>query len=219
MKSFLFSQFGLPHGVLAHPIGWVMAIDNRQRNEWVVDQLPLRKDSRVLEIGFGPGVALAKLAKMVERGEIVGVDPSRAMLVQATRRNFRSIQEKRIRLVQGSVDDLPGDEKRFDVIFSVNTVGRHTELLEVIRRLHELLNPGGTVAIAEQPPYRLEDGALMEMRRGYLAAMTTAGYGDIQLFQKEMKPSPVVLVMGRSTGQSPQEAVYDGLRIAGMTVE
>jgi ubiquinone/menaquinone biosynthesis C-methylase UbiE len=46
----------------------------------------------VLEIGFGPGYAVAQIASRLTSGEIVGIDHSEVMLKQAQRRNAGAIR-------------------------------------------------------------------------------------------------------------------------------
>ncbi len=57
-------QFMRPHGPGGHVTGWVMAhrSSNRRRNRWVVSLLDVQPTDRVLEIGFGPGIAVRELA-------------------------------------------------------------------------------------------------------------------------------------------------------------
>jgi len=52
-------QFAHPQGRAGRVAGWVMAHrpSNRQRNSWVVWLLDVQPTDRVLEIGFGPGLA------------------------------------------------------------------------------------------------------------------------------------------------------------------
>jgi ubiquinone/menaquinone biosynthesis C-methylase UbiE len=59
---------------------------NRQRNRWVVSLLGVQPTDQVLEIGFGPGVAVAALAR-AGAGHVYGIDHSAVMLRQASRRN------------------------------------------------------------------------------------------------------------------------------------
>src|SRR5918996_2966738 len=103
-------QFGHPHGIGGRLAGWVMAhrASNRRRNRWVASLLDLQPTDRVLEIGFGPGLAIAELSRRVgPSGHVYGVDRSDVMLRQATRRNAAAIQAGRVTLISGNVEQLP----------------------------------------------------------------------------------------------------------------
>src|ERR1700753_3992186 len=54
-----------PRGAAGRVTAWEMAHrpSNRQRSRWVVSLLDIRPADRVLELGFGPGVAIAALAR------------------------------------------------------------------------------------------------------------------------------------------------------------
>ena len=90
---------------------------NQERNRWTVDLLDLQPSDRVLEIGYGPGLALAQAAGRVTSGEIAGMDHSRIMLEQATARNAAAIQAGRMRLSVGGLDDLGGLGGPFDKVY------------------------------------------------------------------------------------------------------
>src|SRR5882672_2686621 len=91
-------QFRRPHGVAGRLAGWVMAHrgSNRRRNLWVVSLLDVQPTDRVLEIGFGPGLAIAELARRANRGHIYGIDHSAVMTRQASRRNAAAIGAQRV---------------------------------------------------------------------------------------------------------------------------
>ena len=59
--SAMVGQFGHPRGTAGSVAGWVMAhrSSNRRRNNWVVSLLDVQPGERVLEIGFGPGLAVS----------------------------------------------------------------------------------------------------------------------------------------------------------------
>ncbi|HEU5441713.1 MAG TPA: hypothetical protein VFU88_20690 [Ktedonobacterales bacterium] len=48
------SQFGHPHGLLRHVVGWLMA-GNAEMNERVVGALEIAPDDAVLEVGLWVG--------------------------------------------------------------------------------------------------------------------------------------------------------------------
>ena len=146
-------QGGRPRGAAGGVIGWVFAHrpSNRRRNAWVVSLLDVRPTDRVLEIGFGPGIAIAELARAGAR-HVYGIDHSDVMLRQASKRNAAAIRAKRVTLINASVDRLPDTlEGPFDAILAVNSLGfwpAPAERLAELRRRHA---PGGRIAIVSQP--------------------------------------------------------------------
>jgi SAM-dependent methyltransferase len=148
-------QFGHPRGAVGNVVGWVMARrpSNRQRNRWVASLLDLQPADRVLEIGFGPGLAIAELGRRVgPAGHVHGIDRSDVMLRQATRRNAAAIQAGRVTLTLGTVERLPPAlDGPFDAILAVNSLGFWTAPAERLEALRRRLTPGGRIAIASQP--------------------------------------------------------------------
>ena len=53
---------------------------NRKRNSWVVSLLDVQPDDRVLEIGFGPGLAILELSRIAHEGYVCGIDHSELMV-------------------------------------------------------------------------------------------------------------------------------------------
>src|ERR1019366_2196094 len=66
-----------PRGAAGRVTGWVFAPrpSTRQRNGWVVSLLGVQPADRVLEIGFGPGLAVAELVR-AGAGHVYGIDHS-----------------------------------------------------------------------------------------------------------------------------------------------
>jgi ubiquinone/menaquinone biosynthesis C-methylase UbiE len=124
---------------------------NGQRSRWVVSLLDVQPASRVLEIGFGPGVAIAALVR-AGAGHVYGIDHSGVMLQQASRRNAAAIRAGRVTLVRASVDQIPPAlDGPFDAILAINTLGSWPAPPERLAELRRRLAPGGHIAIASQP--------------------------------------------------------------------
>jgi SAM-dependent methyltransferase len=149
------AQFHHPRGAAGSVAGWVMAhrSSNRQRNSWVVSLLDVQPADRILEIGFGPGLAIAELSRRVgDQGRVYGIDHSEVMLRQATRRNAAAIAAGRVTLSRAAVDHLPPDlGGQFDAILAVNSHGFWPAPAERLGDLRRCLRPGGRIAIASQP--------------------------------------------------------------------
>jgi SAM-dependent methyltransferase len=70
-----------PTGPAGHVEGWIFGRrpSNVRRNRWAVELLEVQPTDRVIELGCGPGVAVAALANRATRGLVVGVDHSEVM--------------------------------------------------------------------------------------------------------------------------------------------
>src|SRR6266545_4288770 len=87
MRTVLMHMFGRPRGVRGRLGGIIMARTNAECGAWVSDLLEIGPTDRVLEVGFGPGVVIQRLAKLTTSGQVAGIDPSREMVEQARARN------------------------------------------------------------------------------------------------------------------------------------
>ncbi len=188
-----------PRGLGGSAAGWIMShrSSNVRRARWAVELLEVEPTDRVLELGFGPGVAIAALGERITTGQVVGVDRSPVMVRQARRRNAAAIRAGRVQLHLAPVEDLPEDlGGPFDKVLAVNTVGfwRHpaARLADVARRMRK----GGRVAVVSQPrcPGATADTTLAAGRElaGYLQ---DAGFADLRTEHLELSP-PVVCVLG-----------------------
>jgi SAM-dependent methyltransferase len=190
-------QFHRPHGVSGHLVGWVMAhrSSNLQRNRWAVSLLDVQPGDRVLEIGFGPGIAVKELSRLATQGQVFGVDHSSVMVRQATGRNRAAVRSGRVVLFQGSIDALPDFGEPVDKILTVNSMGFWPDPVARLGELRTRMRPGGTIAIVSQPRCR---GATSETSvkaaNEIEAALRSAGYSGTQVETLDLDP-PVVCVL------------------------
>jgi SAM-dependent methyltransferase len=125
----------------------------------VVAALPLSPDSRVLEIGCGPGAAARAVAERLETGHVLAVDRSATAIAQAARAAAQ-VPGGRLRVRQVAAEDLlllPEDEP-FDLVFAVRVGaldGRHPAAGErVLRRLAAVTRPGARLLVDGGDPLR-----------------------------------------------------------------
>src|SRR5262249_27589358 len=147
------AQFGCPSGFWGPIVGWIMAArwSNRRRNAWAVSLLGVQRCDRVLEIGFGPGIAIRGMSRVAVDGHVWGLDRSARMLHQASRRNAAATRAGRVSLILGSVESLPAFDAPFDKILAVNTMMFWDDPIRRLEELRHLLRAGGRIAIAHQP--------------------------------------------------------------------
>ena len=104
LRSALVEQFGKPSGLLGRVAGFIMRVrpSNRERNLRTLALLDIQPADQVLEVGFGPGLAIERAAELASRGKVVGIDHSALMLREARLRNAKAIADGRVELLLGS---------------------------------------------------------------------------------------------------------------------
>jgi SAM-dependent methyltransferase len=206
------AQFHRPTGAGGHLAGWIMGHrpSNVSRNRWAVDLLDLGPSDRVIELGCGPGIALAFMADRITHGVAVGVDHSSVMIRQAGRRNAAAVADGRVQLVRARIEDLlvaDGDphvdidlrpyREPFQAALAVNSVGFWDQPVERLRALHGLMAPAGRVALVSQPR---SAGADVETSRaagdGLAELLDEVGFTGITSDVLDLDP-PAVCVRAR----------------------
>jgi SAM-dependent methyltransferase len=156
-------QYRRPSGLVGHYIGRRMARQHVPENAWTVALLDPQPADRILEVGFGPGIAIEALACIVTQGRIAGVDYSRAMIAAASRRNRRAIHEGRVELRYGEASHLPFADGTFDKAYGIHTIYFWPEPAAGLKELRRVLRPGGLVVMTILPKERwlaAADGSL-----------------------------------------------------------
>lgn len=192
------SQFMNPRGLPGHLVGWEMALrpSNRKRNVWAVSLMDVQPSDRVLEIGFGPGIAIGEIARRATRGQVVGIDRSAVMRAQAARRNAAGIRAARVSLMVASIDDPPAFDHPFDKVLAVNNMGMWSEPALRLKELARLLRAGGRVAIVSQPRSLGATAETTVTAAGQIVqAFEAAGFVAICVETLELQP-PVACVLG-----------------------
>jgi SAM-dependent methyltransferase len=140
-----------PRGPAGRVTAWEMALrpSNRRRSRWAVSLLGVRPGDEVLEIGFGPGLAIAELARG-GASHVYGIDHSAVMLRHAAKRNAAAIRAGRVTLAEAPVDALPFAGP-FDAVLAVNSLGFWPAPAERLTELRGRLAPGGRLAVVSQP--------------------------------------------------------------------
>ncbi len=146
-QSGLRAQPGKPTGVIGRIVGYLMDIYNREDNHWTVSLLEIGETSKVLEIGFGTGLAIADAAKITTHGYVYGIELSETMLKVAQKRNQSAVKSGRVNLQLGNVMALPFEDNYFDIVYSINCIYFWEPPIQGLAEIYRVLKPEGTVAI------------------------------------------------------------------------
>ncbi len=107
VSKWIARQLGRPTGILGWFAGQVWNRRNAALNDTLLERLALQPTDRVLEVGFGGGYLLQRMAAQVTDGRLAGVDISPAIVAAAQNRFRRAIQAGQIELRCAPVEALP----------------------------------------------------------------------------------------------------------------
>ena len=113
-----------------------------------LEALDVWEGERVLEVGFGGGDLLGRLLA-AGAGEVIGADPSSAMVGRARRRYSK---ESRVRLLEAPVTALPLPDGSVDKACSVNSLYFWANLDAAAWELARVIRPGGRLVLCFQTP-------------------------------------------------------------------
>lgn len=172
---------------------------NQKRSRWTVELLQPQPDDRVLEIGCGPGLALAACLAAHTDVSAVGVDHSELMIRQARRRNKSADLIGRLHLVLGGLEHLPFAGKGFTKCLLVNVVQFFPDRVEALKTIAAVLEHGATIAVTFQPRNpraRAEDGRAFA--EGVEKDLREAGFGTAAIHELDLRPVPAFCVVAQA---------------------
>lgn len=148
--EFVARQSACPSGALGRFIGTVMASETAAVNGTAVELLELRPTDHVLEVGFGHGATIARVAAAVSGGLVAGVDPSEEMYRMAARRNRSAIEAGRVELRRATAEALPYPDAAFDKVLTVHTVYFWASVGPPLQEIARVLKPDGRLVLAHR---------------------------------------------------------------------
>src|SRR5262249_8973804 len=151
LKRFIAGQFRDPTGLCGRIVGALMARGNRRAATWTVSLLDILSTDDVLEVGFGPGVAIGHVSAKADKGRVSGVDNSATMVAVARKRNAAAVAAGHVDLRYGDAAALPYPGNVFDKVYSIHCIYFWANPVHALQELRRVLRPGGTVAVTILP--------------------------------------------------------------------
>lgn len=137
----------------------IAPLESGTRNR-AIEALSIEAGDRIVEVGCGPGHALASLAGHVGRsGQVVGLDAAPGMIRRARERTTSHGVGDRASLALGDARSLPFRDDVADVVFVEDTLELFSpvDASVVLEEIHRILAPDGQLAVVTMERDDTED--------------------------------------------------------------
>lgn len=119
---------------------------------------------RVLDVGCGPGTSSMLLAKLVgPAGNVVGIDID-ANMIRLAQERAQKEQASNVELVCANISDAMKLGGHFDAIVGRRVLMYVPNVVEALRRLHDVLKPGGICLFQEHDSHSAETMTELPLR-------------------------------------------------------
>jgi arsenite methyltransferase len=195
---FIARQLSFPKGPLGRVMGALMNFHNASINEFAIRKMTVRPPERILEIGFGGGLALARLIGLSQH--FSGVDRSGEMVHQASMKFRKAVENGRADFRVGSVEALPFTAETFSNVLTVNTIYFWKSLEIGCSEMRRVLAPGGQAVIGFMPKEHMEKKKMppdifsLRTTDDVTTALRSAGFSETRIERLEAKPKWAVVL-------------------------
>ncbi len=197
-QKYIDGQYRQPTGIIGRWIGSKMAQQHQPETHWTVNLLDVQPTQHILELGFGPGIAVQEVSRRATQGLVAGVDFSRTMVAAARKRNIAGVLTGHVDLRYGDVGQIPFADNSFDSVFSIHSIYFWPDPSAVLVETYRVLKPNGILILTVLPKEKWNpsdpDNAGTPECKPYSgsdlkAMLTVAGFTDVRI---DADPNPNV---------------------------
>lgn len=134
---------------------WSSLYDFGRMTKWfqysqrlAIDQLSLRENSRIIDIGCGTGYAVLFLGKILGKGKACGIDISNGMIQQAKKKIPPNLAQN-VEFFQASADKIPYPDETFDGVICTNSFHHYPDPFKALSEFKRILRQGGELVILD----------------------------------------------------------------------
>jgi len=165
-----------------------------ERARWAVELLHVRPSDHVLEIGCGPGYAVALVCARLTRGTITAIDRSPVAVARARERNRACIAAGRVHIEHASLATAALG-RRFRKAFAINVNAFWTSPPAALEALARLVHPQGSAYLVYEPPTA---GRLRALRDSLPARLEENGFRVTAVRVERFRSSYGLCVIGHA---------------------
>ena len=143
------SQFSHPASLMGLLVLRSMNIAHARLHRWGLEAAEIRPRDKVLDVGCGGGKAIARILTRTRR-EVAGIDHSPEAVETTRRVNRAAVTSGRLRVLEGSVENLTFRDGFFNVVTAFETTYFWPDLQAGLIEIRRVLSPGGRLVITNE---------------------------------------------------------------------
>ncbi len=181
-------NFGHPKGVLGKMMITFMDKEHKPMALWALQNFEIPNDGEILDIGCGGGYNIKRMLNLSKNAKFTGFDISEESVKKAKKVNKN---EKRVEIIQGSVEKMPFEDDKFDLITAYETVFFWPDTKNNIKEVFRAVKPQGRfVVINNYGDPNVDWEKKVPCMKRYTSDdiqefMVEAGFKDIKVFTKD----------------------------------
>ena len=184
-------QYMKPHGKKGIEIIESMNEEHVYISEFAFECVNINEDDRILDIGCGGGINIAKFLKLAH--EVDGIDYSEVSVSKSIEKNKIAVDEGRCKIIQANVSSIPFEDNSYDLVSAFSTIFFWPDLVESFKEVLRILKPDGQFMIAQGTDgTNPEDEELNDAEKGiniYTASEIEKHLKDAGFKSSEVVPS------------------------------
>lgn len=141
--------------------------------------------AQVLDIGTGTGTLALGVARQLETGHVVGIDPTAQMLARAEENARKTGLAGRVEFRCAPAEALPFPDASFDAVVSSIAL-HHTQVRQSLREIARVLKPGGRLVAADMGRNRKWETSLGALVLPAMAVYYLATKRSVKMMRAEM---------------------------------
>ncbi|MCB2305728.1 class I SAM-dependent methyltransferase [Clostridium estertheticum] len=141
------NQCRKPTGDIGKAIAKDMNIAHFELTNWGFEKINIKKNDVILDIGCGGGRTVNRMASIATEGKTFGIDYSTDCVKWSKDYNEKFIKDGSVEILHASVEKIPFENDKFDVISAVETIYFWPNLVENFKEVKRVLKPSGKLII------------------------------------------------------------------------
>lgn len=136
-----------PNGELGKIVADDMNKSHFELTGWGLEKIDINPQDTILDIGCGGGRTVNRLAAIAKEGKVFGIDYSMDCVKWSKDYNKELIKDGRVEIDHASVEQIPFEDNKFDVISAVETIYFWPDLIQNLKEVKRVLKPLGKLVI------------------------------------------------------------------------